>query len=359
MSDLDFAALDRWLSARTPQRGPLAVDRIGGGQSNPTWFVSREDLRLVLRKKPAGPILKGAHAVEREFRVMRALEGTDVPVPRALWLEEDDSVLGTPFYVMERLEGRVFSDCTLPGLAPEERCAMYLDMARVLARLHAVRPDQVGLSDYGKPGDYFQRQIARWGRQYRESPGARIEALDHLVDWLPANLPQDDGAVSIAHGDFRLGNMIWHPTEPRIIGVLDWELSTLGHPLADLGFCVIPWHSAPDEYGGLLGTGWQADGIPTRAEFLTEYYAHARPTAPLLPFHVAFALFRFAVIFQGIADRARAGNAASDEAVRLGPLAQRFAIRALEVLDAADGPAPAFTKTKNRATPALSKGGAI
>jgi len=208
-------------------------------------------------------------------------------------------------------------------------------MGRVLGRLHALRPGAVGLADFGRPGDYFQRQIGRWGRQYAESPGPRIAALDRLAAWLPAHLPQDDGAVSIAHGDFRLGNMIWHPTEPRIVGVLDWELSTLGHPLADLGFCVIPWHSAPQEYGGLLGTGWEHMGIPRRDDFVAAYHAHARPTAPLLPFHVAFALFRFAVIFRGIADRARAGNAASDEAARLGPLAERFAMRALEVVDGA------------------------
>lgn len=334
MSDLDPLALERWLAAKLPG-GDLRTERIGGGQSNPTWFVDWGSAHMVLRKKPAGPILPGAHAVEREFRVLRALEGTDVPVPKALWLEEDDSVLGTPFYMMERLDGRVFTDCTLPGLAPEERREIYLDMARALARLHAVRPEAVGLGDYGKPGNYFERQINRWGRQYRESPGGVVPALDRLLDWLGAHLPADDGAVSIAHGDFRLGNMLFHPTEPRVIGVLDWELSTLGHPLADLGFCVMPWHTGPDEYGGIHGTGWQAAGIPTRAEFEAEYHAHAIPTPPLTAFHMAFALFRFAVIFVGIADRARAGNAASAEAATLAPLAERFAIRALNVIDAA------------------------
>lgn len=331
MSGLDLAALDRWLDGRAPA-GALKVERIGGGQSNPTWFVGRGGARYVLRKKPAGPILPGAHAVEREFRVLRALEGTEVPVPRALWLEEDAGVLGTPFYVMERLEGRVFADATLPGLSPADRRAVYLDMARTLARLHRVRPDAVGLGDFGKPGNYFERQIARWGRQYRDSPGPRVPALDRLAAWLPANLPADDGAVAIAHGDFRLGNLMIHPTEPRVVGVLDWELSTLGHPLADLGFCVMPWHSSPEEYGGLVGTGWEGTGIPTRAEFLTEYHAHALPTAPLRPFHVAFALFRFAVIFVGIADRARAGSAVSPEAAALAPLAECFALRAVAAI---------------------------
>ena len=329
---VDIAALAAWLAARLPGTGLPALTRIGGGQSNPTWFVDWGDARLVLRKKPEGPILPGAHAVEREFRVLSALWDTDVPVPRALWLEEDATILGTPFYVMERLEGRVFSDASLPGVSAQDRRAMYLDMARVLARLHAVRPEDVGLADFGKPGNYFARQIARWTKQYQGSTGPRIAALDHLVEWLPANMPEDDGAVSIAHGDFRVGNMMWHPTEPRVIGVLDWELSTLGHPLADLGFCAIPWHSAPEEYGGLLGRDWQGAGIPARDDFIAEYMAHARSTGPLLPFHIAFALFRFAVIFVGIADRARAGSAASAEAQALGPLADRFAQRALAVI---------------------------
>ncbi|MGY6635437.1 MAG: phosphotransferase family protein [Alkalilacustris sp.] len=339
MSDLDALALGRWLAARLPD-GPAdgrpGLSRIGGGQSNPTWFVDWGAHRLVLRKKPAGPILPGAHAVEREFRVLRALEGTAVPVPRALWLEEDAAPLGTPFYVMERLDGRVFDDAALPGVAPGDRGAIYLDVARTLARLHAVRPDAVGLGDYGRPGNYFARQIARWTKQYHAASGPRLTDLDRLVDWLPAHMPDDDGAVSIAHGDFRIGNMMFHPTEPRVIAVLDWELSTLGHPLADLGFCVMPWHSAPDEYGGLLGTDWRGLGIPERAAFVAEYQAEARrlghPTAPLRPFHVAFALFRFAVIFVGIAERARAGSAASEEAASLGPLAAAFARRGCDVI---------------------------
>jgi aminoglycoside phosphotransferase (APT) family kinase protein len=332
MNDLDLIALEAWLAARWPEGQGLQTQRISGGQSNPTFFVTWGDTRLVLRKKPVGPILPGAHAIEREFRVLQALADTGVPVPKALYLEGDSSILGTPFYLMERLEGRVFSDCTLPGMTPEERRAIYLDMARTLARLHAVRPDDVGLGDFGKPGGYFARQFARWGRQYTESPGPRIADLDWLMDWLPANMPADDGAVSIAHGDFRLGNLMYHPTEPRVIAVLDWELSTLGHPLADLGFCVMPWNSTPDEYGGIMGTDWAAAGMPTQDEFVAEYMAHARATPPLAPFHIAFAMFRFAVIFVGIADRARAGSAASDEAGRLGALAPRFAARARDVI---------------------------
>ncbi len=332
-TEFDPEALRAWLATRDVRGETLSLDRIGGGQSNPTWFVTIGDHRLVLRKKPGGPILKGAHAIEREFRVLRALRDTDVPVPEALWLEEDPDILGTPFYLMNRLEGRVFEDAALPGVPPEDRREMYLDMARTLARLHAVRPDAVGLADYGRPGNYFERQIGRWTKQYHASTGPRIDDLDRLVAWLPDNMPEDDGAVSIAHGDFRVGNLMWHPTEPRVVGVLDWELSTLGHPLADLGFCILPWYSAPDEYGGLKGTDWRGAGIPECADFIAKYHAHARPTAPLLPFHVAFALFRFAVIFVGIADRARSGSAASAEAAQLGPLAERFARRGVEVIE--------------------------
>jgi aminoglycoside phosphotransferase (APT) family kinase protein len=330
MSDIDTQALTRWLGDRLHGEAGLSLERIGGGQSNPTWFVDFGSARLVLRKKPGGPILKGAHAIEREFRVLTALAGTDIPVPTVRWLEEDDSILGTPFYVMDRLEGRVFDTASIEGVSVEDRREMYLDYARTLARLHAVSPDAVGLGDFGKPGNYFQRQIDRWSRQYVGSDGPRIPALDRLTEWLPSNLPDEDGAVSIAHGDFRIGNLMYHPTEPKVIAVLDWELATLGHPLADLGYAVMPWRTTPEEYGGILGTDWADAGIPTEAEFIAEYMALAQPTAELRPFHVAFALFRFAVIFVGIADRARAGSANSDEAASLAPLAERFANRALE-----------------------------
>jgi aminoglycoside phosphotransferase (APT) family kinase protein len=199
--------------------------------------------------------------------------------------------------------------------------------------MHAVRPDDVGLGDYGKPGSYFERQIGRWNKQYRASPSGLIEPIERLYDWLIENQPADDGLVSLCHGDFRLGNLIFHPTEPRVAAILDWELSTLGHPLADLAFCCMPWHTAPKEYGGLLGFDLTALELPSEDEFVERYMA-ASPTAPpLLPFHKAFALYRFAVIFVGIADRAKAGNAADPEAEKLAPLAERFAIRALEITE--------------------------
>lgn len=329
--DFDPAALAAFLRERFGD-GELSVERIGGGQSNPTYFVGYGTQRLVLRKQPAGPILRGAHAVDREFRVLQALAGTNVPVPRAVLFHAEPEPLGTPFYLMERLEGRVFHDAALPGLDPAERRGIYLGMAEALAKLHAVRPEAVGLGDYGRPGNYFERQIARWTRQLRESPGNRIEALETVADWLPAHLPADDGHVAIAHGDFRLGNLLFHPSKPEVVGILDWELSTLGHPLADLGFCAMPWHTAPTEYGGILGLDHAALGIPTEAEFLAHYYAHAVPTARLERFHLVFALFRFAVIFVGIADRVRAGTAAAADAADYAPLAERFAERAREAM---------------------------
>jgi aminoglycoside phosphotransferase (APT) family kinase protein len=332
-TDFDPQRLSDYLDLRMGGRVEISLTRISGGQSNPTYFLDRGGERFVLRKKPAGPILPGAHAIEREFRVLSALDGTEAPVPRPVLLEDDSSILGTPFYLMERVEGRVFSDCALPELDREERAPIYLAMAEALAKLHAIRPDAVGLSDYGKPGNYFERQHNRWGRQWRESPSERIAALDRLAEWLGANLPEDDGATSIAHGDFRLGNMLFHPTEPRVVAILDWELSTLGHPLADLGFCVMPWHTAPYEYGGILGLDRQALGLLEEREFIRHYYRHAIQTPALTPFHAAFALFRFAVIFVGIADRARAGNAASSNAADVAPLGRSFAERAMELIE--------------------------
>jgi len=332
--DFDPAALAAFLDGRFGAAG-MHLERAGGGQSNPTYFIDHGERRLVLRKKPAGPILRGAHAVDREFRVLAALAPTGVPVPRPVLFHDGDAPLGTPFYLMERLEGRVFHDCSLPGLSRCERRAIYLGMAKAMARLHAVRPDDVGLGDYGRPGNYFERQIGRWTRQLRESPGGPIPALEVAADWLRGHLPADDVRIAIAHGDFRLGNLLFHPDRPDVIGILDWELSTLGHPLADLGFCCMTWHSSPDEYGGILGLDLEALGIPGQREFLDHYFAHAVPTGPLERFHVVFSLFRFAVIFVGIADRARAGTAAAADAAKVAPLADRFAVRALEIIDGA------------------------
>jgi len=330
--DFDASRLREFLSDRFGP-SPLRVERISGGQSNPTYVLTHGHRKMVLRKQPAGALLKGAHAIDREYRVMSALVPTDVPVPAPILFQDGSDVLGTPFYLMDFLEGRVFSDCALPGMAPDERRAIFLAMAETLARLHAIRPDDVGLGDYGRHHGYFDRQVKRWSRQLAQSSGERIPELDELCHWIVAKLPADDGAVAIAHGDFRLGNLMYHPTEPRVIAILDWELSTIGHPLADLGFCCMPWHTAPDEYGGLLGLDIAALGLPDEAEFVARYQKELRSDRPLEPFHLAFALFRFAVIFVGIADRAAAGNAASEDAADLAPLARRFALRALEIIE--------------------------
>ena len=315
-----------------PSGGAYRLTRIGGGQSNPSYFLDWGAHRLVLRKQPSGPILKGAHAIDREFRVLRALHPTDVPVPRPVLFHDDPAALGTPFYLMERVDGRVFTDTALAALPPDQRRPIWMALADAMARMHSVRPADVGLGDFGKPGNYFERQIGRWDRQYRASPSGPIAPIEQLFDWLVANMPPADEAVSLCHGDFRLGNMLFHATEPRVVAILDWELSTLGHPLADLGFCCMPWHTAPEEYGGLLGVDLEAMQLPTESEFTARYMAARPGSAPLLPFHKAFALYRFAVIFVGIADRARAGISNDPEAARLAPLAERFALRALAII---------------------------
>lgn len=334
-SATDFApeALHGFLNDRFGAREHLEIEKISGGQSNPTYFVTHGDRRLVLRKKPVGPILPGAHAIEREYRVMSALYPTGVPVAKPVLLHQDTALLGTPFYLMERVEGRVFEDCALEELPTEERRGIWMALADAMAKMHSIRPEKVGLGDYGKPGNYFERQINRWSKQWRQSNSEPIPALDVLADWLPANLPEDDGMVRLAHGDFRMGNMLFHPTKPQVVAILDWELSTLGHPLADVGFCVMPWHSKPEEYGGILGLDRAALGIPDENEFVARYMEGIPDSAPLLPFHKVFALFRFAVIFVGIADRARAGSAAAENAADVGILAERFAERALEIVE--------------------------
>ncbi len=331
---LDPARLDAFLRAALPAlRGPMRLERISGGQSNPTFFLTLGDRRLVLRKKPAGPTLPSAHAVDREARVISALAGTGVPVPEVVLFHPDPDVIGTPFYVMERVEGRVFPTADLPGAAAADRRAMFHSYAEAMARLHDVDWRAAGLEGFGRPGGYFARQIDRWTRQWEAARFRDVPELGQLAAWLQASLPPDDGAASICHGDFRLGNVMFHPAEPRVVAVLDWELSTIGHPLADLAFGALAWRTLPTEYGGLRGLDLQALGIPSEAEWVAQYWASRRaPAAPLAPFHVAFALFRFAVIFEGIAARARAGTAASHDAADVGELSLAFARRGVEAI---------------------------
>ena len=335
VQEFDPARLDAFLRGALPGlEGQPDLRRISGGQSNPTFFVTYANRRLVLRKKPAGEILPSAHAIDREARVLAALRDTGVPVPEVVLFHPDSDVVGTPFYVMERVEGRVFQTCDLPGAAREDRRAMYESYAEVMARLHDVDWRAAGLEGFGRPGDYFARQIARWTKQWEAARFRDIPDLARLAAWLHANLPPDDGTSAICHGDYRIGNLMFHPTEPRVVAVLDWELSTIGHPLADLGYSVMGWRSLPSEYGGIRGLDLNALGIPAEAEHVAHYYASRRtPASPLQPFHVAFALFRFAVIFEGIAARARAGTAAAADAAEVGELSIAFARHGVETIE--------------------------
>lgn len=329
----DVAALDAYLKAAIGGlSGAPELKQISGGQSNPTFFVTYPERALVLRKQPAGELLPSAHAIDREYRVISALAGTGVPVAPAVLFCDERAVIGTPFYVMDKVEGRVFHDCTLPGVPPEERGAMYASMAEALAALHNADFAAVGLGDYGKPGNYFGRQIARWSRQWELSRTREDANIVRLMAWLPAHVPADD-TTSVVHGDFRIGNLMFHPTKPEVVAILDWELSTLGHPLADLAHCAMAWVSKPEEYGGIEGLDLAGLGIPSLPAFEAAYDAKARHGQTLTPFHMAFALFRWSLIFEGIAARAKAGTAASADAAATEGLSAAFAARAATYID--------------------------
>jgi len=333
VSGLDEARLEAWLRAALPGHAPgFTLAPVAGGQSNPTYFLTLGGERLVLRKQPEGALLPSAHAIDREYRVISALAGTDVPVPCPVLYCEDRGVIGTPFYLMRRVDGRVFATADLPGVAPEDRRAMYRALAQALGRLHRVDPEAVGLGDYGRQGGYFARQIARWTRQWE----ATKQAENPDIDWLIATLPGaigEDAATAISHGDYRVGNVMFVPDGPGVAAVLDWELSTLGHPLADLAHLCMAWHSAPEEYGGIAGLHRAALGLPEQAEVEAWYGAAAGHGLRLEPVHMAFALFRFAVVFEGIAARAKAGNAAGANAADVAHLSAVFARHARRAMD--------------------------
>ena len=312
----DEAALARWLQANVEGfHGALSVEQFRGGQSNPTYRLSAGGKRYVLRRKPPGKLLPSAHAVDREYRIITALKDTEVPVARSYALCTDESVIGTAFYIMDYVEGRIFWDSTLPGMSPSERAAIYDEMNRVIAALHEVDYQAIGLGDYGKPGNYFTRQIDRWSRQYRASQTEKIEAMDRLMEWLPAHVPADD-ETAIVHGDFRIDNTIFHPTEPRILAVLDWELSTLGNPLGDFAYHVMIWRLHPDVYRGLAGIDLAALGIPSEESYRAAYCRRTgRGDIPNWDFYMAYNMFRISAILQGIMGRVVEGNAANANAL--------------------------------------------
>ncbi|MAM83749.1 MAG: phosphotransferase family protein [Acidobacteria bacterium] len=312
----DEAALAAWMQAHVPDfSGPLRVEQFKGGQSNPTYKLITPARSYVLRRKPPGQLLKGAHAVEREARVLDGLERAGFPVAHVYGLCTDDAVIGTWFYVMEMVEGRIFWDAALPDVARDERAAYYDAMNAVIAQLHSVDYAAVGLGDYGRPGNYFERQIARWSKQYLEDQEAgRDPDMDRLIDWLPANIPAGD-ETTIVHGDCRIDNMIFHPTEPRVLAVLDWELSTLGHPLADFAYNAMAYHMPPHIVAGLAGADLAALNIPTEVEYVAAYCARTgRSGVANYGFYTAFNFFRLAAIFHGIKGRVLRGTAASSQA---------------------------------------------
>ncbi len=334
---IDTAALADYLVGKLPGfGGTISAEKFAGGQSNPTFLLSDGEQRWVLRRKPPGELLASAHAVDREYRVLSALRDTDVPVARTHLLCEDDSVIGSMFYIMEYLDGRVLWDPKLPEIeSAAERAAMYDEMNRVLAALHSVDPASVGLEDFGRPGNYFERQVSRWTKQYRASETEHSAAMETLIEWLPANMPEDDGQVSLVHGDFRLDNLMFHATEPRIIGILDWELSTLGHPLADLSYQVMAWQ-LPDSEGvrGLMGVDREAIGLPSDEAYIQRYCERTgRTKIDNWNFYLVFCFFRLAAILQGVKKRALIGTASSAEADARGAMVEPLAELGLQYLE--------------------------
>jgi len=330
--EFDVARLAAWLQPRlSGLDAPLQVEQFKGGQSNPTYLLRAGARSFVIRRKPPGQLLPSAHAVEREFRVISALAGTDVPVPRAHVLCEDPGVIGTSFYVMDHVQGRIFWDPTLPGLDKTERGALYDEMNRVIAALHRVDPGAVGLTDYGKPGHYIARQVDRWTRQYRAAETERIDAAERLMEWLPQHIPAQ-GQTRIVHGDYRLDNVIFHPTEPRILAVLDWELSTLGDPLVDFAYHCMGRRTPARTSRGLGGIDLDALGIPSEGDYVRRYLERTGRSQGVSPadwtYYLVFNMFRLVGILQGIAARAEQGNASNATAVETGKRARPLAEQA-------------------------------
>nr|WP_315471874.1 phosphotransferase family protein [uncultured Rhodoferax sp.] len=342
---LDEAALHQCLLQHLPgYAGPLTIEMFKGGQSNPTYKLNTPARSYVMRAKP-GPsakLLPSAHAIEREFAVMQGLKGSEVPVPEMLCLCEDESIIGRAFYIMEFMQGRVLWDQSLPGMTRAQRSAIYDEMNRVISALHTVPFSEKGLASYGKPGNYFERQIGRWSKQYVASITQPIPEMDRLMEWLPAHIPpmaRDESMVSIVHGDYRLDNLMFSPEDPQVLAVLDWELSTLGHPLADFSYHCMTWHIPPGAFRGIGGLDHANLGIPSEADYIAKYCERTGLATPDQlkadwNFYMAYNMFRIAAILQGIAKRVETGTASSAQAVSsatgakpLAQLAWRFASR--------------------------------
>jgi len=308
--------------------GDLQIEQFKGGQSNPTFMLTAGPQRYVLRTKPApaAKLLPSAHAIEREFRVMDALSKAGFPAARQYALCEDEDVIGRAFYIMEFMDGRVLWDQSMPNMSNAERTAHYDEMNRVIAQLHSIDYKAIGLETYGKPGNYFGRQIDRWTRQYKASETEHIPAMEHLIEWLPQHIPSGE-QTTIVHGDYRLDNMIFHPTEPRILAVLDWELSTLGHPLADFSYHCMSWHIVPGLFRGIAGLDLKSLGIPTEEDYLAKYSERTGIAIHKedFRFYLAYNMFRMAGILQGIMKRYQDGTAASEQALKNGQAARPMA----------------------------------
>ncbi len=325
----DLGALQDYLQQHVDGfHGPLTAEQFKGGQSNPTFKISAGGQQYVLRTKPgpAAKLLPSAHAIDREYRVMDALSKAGFPAARQYTLCTDESVIGRAFYLMEYVDGRVLWDQSLPGMTPSERGAIYDEMNRVIAQLHTIDYAAIGLAEYGKPGNYFGRQIDRWTRQYKASETESIPEMDALIDWLPKHIPPGE-ETSIVHGDFRLDNMMFHPTEPRVLAILDWELSTLGHPLADFSYHCMSWHIAPGAFRGIGGLDLKALGIPTEADYIATYCKRTGKTIRPedFSFYLAYNMFRMAGILQGIMKRYVDGTASSAQALKSGKSARAMA----------------------------------
>ena len=333
---LDIQRLSAYLADHLPGiDSGLIAEKFPGGQSNPTFKLTAGGRHYVLRRKPPGELLPSAHAVDREFRVISALQNTDVPVPKTYVLCEDESVIGSMFYIMEYMDGRILWDPVLPDAKNNaERSAIYDSMNQAMAALHNVNVESVGLSDFGKPGNYFERQLARWTRQYRASETGTVANMETLLAWLPANMPEDDGTVSLVHGDYRLDNMMFHATEPRVIALLDWELSTLGHPLADLANQCMAWMLPRDSsMKGLAGVDRASLGIPSDEDYIARYCERTgRSGIENWNFYLIFSLFRLAAIVQGIKKRVQVGTASSAEADARGNLVEPLSQLAVDLI---------------------------